>query len=262
MGQKLGQHFLTSQKVIQESIAVADLSKGERVVEIGPGKGVLTRALLESGAHVTALEFDENLISFLQEEFSSELGNNSLHLIHCDALTFDTASLQEPYKVVANIPYYITGALLRHFLTSIHQPRGMVLLMQKEVAQRIVARDGKESLLSLSVKAYGKPRILRHVSRKLFSPPPKVDSSVLVVEHISRTFFENIDENTFFGFIRLGFSSKRKQLVNNLSSAWPKSHILEALDFLEIVPEVRAEDLSLGEWKSLLIQLLTRKNEV
>lgn len=259
MGQKLGQHFLTSRKVIEESIAAAELSLDETVVEIGPGKGVLTQALLESGAHVIALEFDEDLIAFLEKEYVEAIENKKLTLIHCDALSFDTSSIKGPYKVVANIPYYITGALLRHFMTSKHQPETMVILMQKEVAQRIVAGDHKESLLSLSIKAYGAPRIVRHVSRKLFSPPPKVDSSVLIVEHISRHFFEDIDEKAFFELIRSGFSSKRKQLANNLSHTWPKSIILESFDFLQIKSDVRAEDLSLGQWKSLLIQLLTRK---
>ena len=159
----------------------------------------------------------------------------------------------EPYTVAANIPYYITGEIIRQFLTAQHQPSTMALLVQKEVAQRIVAQ--KESILSLSVKAYGTPKIVAKVSRKHFSPPPSVDSAILLIENISRDFFAEISEEDFFTVVRAGFAAKRKMLANNLSTVFPKQKVLEALAACGVPEKARAEDVALGEWKALTKKL-------
>ncbi|MDE2172684.1 MAG: 16S rRNA (adenine(1518)-N(6)/adenine(1519)-N(6))-dimethyltransferase, partial [Patescibacteria group bacterium] len=158
----LGQHFLTSKLVLAQIISAAALKPGERVLEIGPGTGILTEALLAAGAKLTAIEKDDRAIGFLQRKFALEIAEGRLNLIHGDVLESDTsllASCPTPYALVANIPYYITGAILEKFLEYGPQPDRMILLVQKEVAERIVAHDGKESVLSLSVKAFGRPRI-------------------------------------------------------------------------------------------------------
>jgi 16S rRNA (adenine1518-N6/adenine1519-N6)-dimethyltransferase len=158
----------------------------------------------------------------------------------------------EKYVVAANIPYYITGEIIRHFLTAPKQPRAMSLLIQKEVAERIVARDGKESILSLSVKAFGKPSIVAKVPAGCFNPPPRVDSAILLVENISRDFFDTIKEEDFFKVIKAGFASKRKMLAGNLKGLFGDA--AGTLAECHIDPKVRAEDLQLNQWK-----LLTQK---
>lgn len=160
------------------------------------------------------------------------------------------------YVVAANIPYYITGEIIRQFLTTPSQPRAMSLLIQKEVAQRIIARDGKESILSLSVKAYGTPRIVEKVSRKHFSPPPSVDSCIITIENISRTFFSSIREENFFKVVHAGFASKRKFLANNLGVVFDKEKVRTTFTTLTIDEKTRAEDVPLTTWGLLTQNLL------
>ncbi len=244
----LGQHFLTSEKAVAD-IAHAALSEGEeRVLEIGPGEGVLTEALLRGGARLTAIEKDDRLIEHLKERFAQEEKSGRFSLMYGDALELDFETLNLTplsYTLAANIPYYITGLLIRTFFTRAHLPKKAVLLVQKEVAERIVARDGKESILSVAVKTFGTPRILRTVARGAFRPQPKVDSAVLVVEHMRDPFQSQKDEERFFDILRTGFAHKRKKLVKNLGCS------PETLIACNIDPNIRPEDASPEAWHCL-----------
>ncbi|MFH1979090.1 MAG: 16S rRNA (adenine(1518)-N(6)/adenine(1519)-N(6))-dimethyltransferase RsmA [Patescibacteria group bacterium] len=257
---KLGQHFLTptagGEKIIDEIIDTADLKTDDVVLEVGPGKGILTEALTKKVDKVIAIEKDSGLVEFLKEKFTD---TENLKIIHDDILEFNTnehPSLVAKYKVVANIPYYITSKFLRQFLTAENPPESMILMIQKEVAERIVARNGKESVLSTSVRAYGKPKIIKKVPAGCFSPPPKVDSAIIKISNISKDFFKNegypisfkIDEKKFFDLVKKGFSSKRKMLRNNLKL---NEKQLKLLKKHGISGQVRAEKLSLDDWKKL-----------
>lgn len=249
-GARLGQHFLVNPVVARAVADGAGVAHGVRALEIGPGTGALTTILLALGANVTAIEKDEALVAKLRETFAREIASGQLRLIAADVRDVDPAALfSGPYVLAANIPYYITGEIIRRFLTASHKPTMMSLLIQKEVAERIVARDGKESLLSLSVKAYGTPRILRKVPPGNFAPPPSVDSAVLQIGDISGRFFEDVDEAHFFELIRAGFSSKRKLLAGNLRSVIADS--VSALGSCGIPANARAEDVPLAAWQKL-----------
>jgi len=247
----LGQNFLKSKQILDKIIKTADLKAGDVVLEVGPGKGILTEKLLEKAKKVIAVEKDQRLIEFLQEKFKKEIQNKKLELIYGDILKMNPKILlSSPYKIVANLPYYITGQFLRKFLSSDFPPTTMVVMLQKEVAKRTTTTN-KESLLSLSVKAYGQPKYVTTVSAKNFSPQPKVDSAILLISNISKDFFKNINENLFFQLIKVGFSSKRKMLINNLSFA-PKRERAQIFEDLKIPLKIRAEDLSLEDWKCLV----------
>lgn len=212
--------------------AVADaatIAKGETVLEIGPGEGALTAVLLERGARVVALEKDTRLIELLKEKFKGQ----DFKVIEGDALEYEPEF--KNYKVVGNVPYYITGALFKKFLSAKNQPSTLVYLVQKEVAERI-AREKKESILSLSVKAYGTPTYIKTVPAGAFVPPPKVDSAILLVSDISRKNFKNkAHEEKFFELVKKAFGQKRKMLSTSLGTDSSK----------------RPEDLSLEEWLKL-----------
>lgn len=219
---------------------------GDTVLEVGPGRGILTAALLAEGANVIAVEADDTLLPGLRGRFAGEVAGGRLTLVHADIRDYlpeHPDRPEGPYAVVANIPYYLTGELMRLLLTRERQPSSMTLLVQKEVAERI-ARDPKESLLSLSVKAYGSPAYEFTVPKGAFVPSPKVDSAVLSVRNISRAHFPSLEEERrFFELIRAGFAHKRKRLAKNLADAG-----FEAPS----VPEgARAEDLPLSAWLSL-----------
>jgi 16S rRNA (adenine1518-N6/adenine1519-N6)-dimethyltransferase len=248
---QLGQNFLTSIPARMAIVSAGEIAASDSILEIGPGKGFLTKALVETGAQVTALEKDRDLIPVLAEEFKSY---SNFTLIQGDALTYDPQPGE--YKLIANIPYYITGAILERYLSHAHQPSSMVVLVQKEVAERICARDGKESILSLSVKAYGEPKLVYRVSKGSFFPIPTVDSAVLQIKNISRSNFHNqYHESMFFKAVKLGFAHKRKLLMSNLKGAFPESHLADTFQKLSIAPKVRAEDLSLSEWLSISREL-------
>ncbi len=245
----LGQHFLNRGAHTYAIAEAVEIVPGELVVEIGPGEGALTRELLDCGAQVIALEKDSRLLPILSETFAQELQSGQLHIIEGDALEFALPKkLQNKrYKVVGNIPYYITGALLRAFLSAKHQPTLLVFLIQKEVAQRI-ARSKKESLLSLSVKAYGEPQYIKTVPRGAFSPAPKVDSAVLRVRNISRANFKNnAAEQRFFDLIHAGFAQKRKLVRRNLESVLGEKAAV-ALQNAAVSENARAEDVPLKKW--------------
>ncbi len=245
----LGQHFLTSTHYIELIADTAHIQKGEHVLEIGPGEGVLTKELLARGARVTAVEKDRRLIPVLSERFSQAIAEGNLVVREGDILSLSVhdLGLSKPYALVANIPYYITGAILEQFLTEEHQPSRAVLLVQKEVAERI-ARSKKESILSLSIKAYGRPSYVKTVPSGAFSPPPEVDSAILKIDAISREHFKNKEhEERYFALVHAGFAQKRKLLRRNLESVLNEK-AAEALIQAEIPEQARAEDVGIEKW--------------
>ncbi len=239
----LGQNFLMHARIAERIVLVSELAPDAVVFEIGPGTGMLTRELLKRVGKVIALEADYELFLRLKDDFKSEILDHRLELIHGDIRTFAIAALPKGYALVANIPYYLTGEIFRMFLETENQPDTMTLLVQKEVAERI-ARSKKESILSLSVKAYGTPKLEFSVPRGAFVPAPKVDSAVLTIRDISRKNFPTrTEEQRFFALIRAGFAHKRKFVRKNLvDSGLFAGHIPE---------KARAEDLSLPTWCDL-----------
>lgn len=254
MRAKLGQHFLNSGQIAKKIADLADLSLNDTVLEIGPGRGILTQCLIKKAGQVIAIEKDEQLFEFLKEKFSKA---TNLELINADIRDFLNTKYQilnTKYKVVANIPYYLTSYLFRLLLEkSKTKPKKIVLMIQKEVAQRICAKPPKMNLLALSVQAYGKPKIAFVVKRGSFSPPPKVESAVLIIDEISSGFFtqNKIKEKDFFEFLKLGFSQPRKTLVNNLGQKYEKSKIKNALQNCELNENTRPQNLSLENWLCL-----------
>lgn len=256
----LGQHFLNSPGAISAIIEAGQIKRDETILEIGPGRGVLTRALLQKTSRVIAVEKDSRLMPFLQEKFTKEITSGQLTLINADILDFSFSNYKLQtinYKLIANIPYYLTGQIFRKFLEIEKQPEKMVLLVQKEVAERIITKDNKESLLSLSVKAYGKPKFVKIVKAGSFNPPPKVDSAILAINDISRDFFKDCSEKLFFKLIHLGFAHKRKQLVANLAGTYKREGVLKILEQLKLSPTIRAEDLKIEDWKNLTLKIST-----
>jgi 16S rRNA (adenine1518-N6/adenine1519-N6)-dimethyltransferase len=253
----LGQNFLSSKRILGQMAESANLNKKDIVVEIGPGKGSLTTELLERASLVIAIEKDRDLIPVLKEKFAKEIKSKKLKLIEGDVLNESIIeSLPKKYKVVANIPYYITGALFEKFLSNRNQPEVIVFMVQKEVAERVVARE-KESILSLSVKAYGNPKYITKVSKKLFSPSPKVDSAIIAIYDISRKNFKNTkEEENFFKLIKLGFLHKRKVVLRNIEGVGDIEKIKEAFEESGINLKARAEDISFEKWLRLSKRIL------
>ena len=260
----LGQHFLIAPQSIKKTVESAKLTNADTVLEIGPGNGALTKELLSRAGKVIAVEKDGALIEKLTQTFKEELENKKLELVHGDILECDFNSLglfDKKYKVVANIPYYITGILIRTLLTNEVQPNTVVLIVQKEIAERVACLPAgrlgrkKESLLSLSVKAYGIPKYIGTIKRGAFRPSPKVDSAILLIENISKDFFSEISEKTFFELLKAGFSSKRKFLVNNLEILKPKDQSTEIFRKLDMDPKARAEDIKIEKWRELASEL-------
>jgi 16S rRNA (adenine1518-N6/adenine1519-N6)-dimethyltransferase len=248
----LGQHFLHSAAYVRAVADAGNIAPGDTVLEIGPGEGVLTRELLNQGAHVIAIEKDARLIPVLAEAFAAEIAAGSMRVIEGDALEIDPGvlKLSQHYKIVANIPYYITGALLRKYLEGDHQPTTLVYLIQKEVAER-VARSTKESILSLSIKAFGTPKYVKTVPKGAFVPPPTVDSAILQISDISRAHFPNKGaEQRFFDLLHAGFGQKRKLLRRNIEKVLGENcsiYMQEA----GIPQDARAEDVPLEAWVRL-----------
>ncbi|MDP2655020.1 MAG: 16S rRNA (adenine(1518)-N(6)/adenine(1519)-N(6))-dimethyltransferase RsmA [bacterium] len=243
----LGQNFLMHARIAERIALVADIKPDDVVLEIGPGTGILTRELLKKAGKVIAVETDKELFERLKIDFANETEKGKLELIHDDIRKYplNTAIAgNSGYKVVANIPYYLTGEIFRMFLEVDNQPSAMTLLVQKEVADRVVARDGKESILSLSVKAYGAPKREFLVPRGAFKPAPNVDSAVLSIRDISRkNFASRKKEQLFFALLHAGFAHKRKFVRNNLLEA--------RLPSGDISDKARAEDVPLSVWLSI-----------
>lgn len=271
----LGQNFLHSKPTVEKIVEAGEVTQTDTVLEIGPGTGFLTAQLLLKAGKVIAVEKDDRLIAPLKEKFVKEITEKRLVLIHGDALTLDPAtfigaSLRKDgpcadYKLIANIPYYITGQFFRRFLSEVAQPSTLVALIQKEVADRIVAVDGKESLLSLSIKAYGIPKRVAVVGRGCFTPAPNVDSAIIAITDISKEFFNDSpeQEKIFFEIIHAGFAHKRKKLLGNLktNNLQQATYNQKKTDFekifgaFNISKDIRAEDLTLTEWKKILTEL-------
>ncbi len=254
----LGQNFLKSESALKAIINAGDINTGDIILEIGPGKGALTEKLLERAGKVIAIEKDNELFALLSEKFAHEIKSGKFILIHDDILDFDHTHyklLTTNYKLIANIPYNITGAILKKFLSSDNQPEQMVLLVQKEVAERIVARDKKESILSMSIEAYGAPRYIAKVPARYFSPAPKVDSAIISIENISKDSFKNAgEEEHFFDVVKAGFAHKRKFLAGNLSVKLPHEDWREKFKKCGISEKSRAEDIKLKDWICLMKQ--------
>lgn len=247
----LGQNFLSHKGVLRAMVHAARIQPGTFVVEIGPGKGSLTRELLAAGAKVTAIEKDSRLIPLLEMTFEKEIAEGNLSIIHDDILLLGEGFLpKEDFIVVANIPYYITGQIFRLFLEAEHKPKSIVLMTQKEVADRVVARDGKESVLSLSVKLFGKPKIIQKVQKELFSPKPKVDSAILLIDEITRETISAQEKEVFFALVKTAFNQKRKTVGKSLKQFLEKNP--EMFTKSQIDPKDRPEDIPLSKWLSIV----------
>ncbi len=249
---QLGQNFLADRGAIAAVADAAAVSKGDLVLEIGPGTGNLTAELLGRGARVVAVEKDEELLPVLRERFAAEIDSGMLDLGEGDALEFEAETLPAgEWKLVANIPYYITGAILERYIGGARQPSRASILVQKEVAERAVARSGRGSILSASVKIYGEPKMVRKVPAGAFRPAPSVDSAVLSIEKISRERLGGVADEDFFRVVRQGFAHPRKFVRGNLSELLST----EAFEACGIPEKARAEELSLDAWVCLAKQL-------
>ena len=260
----LGQHFLIDEEVLKLISSAAGLTPADVVMEIGPGLGVLTQELARQAGWVITIELDNKLAAILKQTLAAF---NNVTIINEDVLQIDPqALLQEQrerfppaisrpfnYKVVANLPYYITSPVLRHFLEALLKPQIMVVMVQKEVAEAIVAGPGGMSVLSISVQFYGQPEIISLVPARCFYPTPEVDSAILKVTLYPRPAVDVADEAGFFRLVRAGFTTPRKQLGNSLTQGlgWPKAEVLSLLEKADIASQRRAETLALGEWARL-----------
>ncbi len=248
----LGQHWLYDSSVLKAIADAAGVVEGDEVLEIGPGKGTLTDVLVKMGANIMALEFDQDLISQLESRFSN---CDKVAISHGDIRTFDYESMPKPpkkYKIVANIPYYLTSHLIRSISETPNPPEVAVLLIQKEVARRLCAEPGQMGVLSVTAQYYYECKLDIEVPAKLFTPPPKVDSQVVVLKHRVKPLFD-VDTKKFFTLVKAGFSNKRKTLRNSLSGglAIEKNEVELLLDKSGIDPGARAQQLSLDDWYKL-----------
>ena len=248
----LGQNFLHDPGALQKIVAAADIAPQETVLEIGAGTGTLTQALLNGGAPVIAVETDGRLLPLLRATLPD---TPQLRLLHADILTLDLAELlaPHPWLCVANLPYFITGAILRHLLQCRHKARCLVLTLQLEVAQRLVAGPGDLGLLAVSVQFYGRPHIVGRLRPAAFWPRPEVDSAVIRIDLHPQPTLDVPDEATFFRVLRAGFSQRRKQLRNALGSGLGirASAAADLLAAANIDPRRRAQTLALEEWAAL-----------
>jgi 16S rRNA (adenine1518-N6/adenine1519-N6)-dimethyltransferase len=248
----LGQNFLHDPNALEKIVETADLMPGDLVLEVGPGTGTLTVALAQSRAQVVAVEIDERLIPILQQQLADF---PDVRIVHADILETEIADLvgNDDYTVVANLPYYITSAILRHLLETPHKPRRLVLTVQQEVAERLTARPGDMSLLTISVLFYGKPSIITRLNPAAFWPRPDVASAVVRIDVYEQPPVDVPSEELFFKVVRAGFGQKRKQLKNSLGAGLGLSHA-EAGALLQeagIDPARRAETLTLAEWAAI-----------
>ncbi|MEA4812562.1 MAG: 16S rRNA (adenine(1518)-N(6)/adenine(1519)-N(6))-dimethyltransferase RsmA [Anaerolineaceae bacterium] len=255
----LGQNFLVEAAGLNKVLEAAALQPEDQVLEIGPGLGSLTYLLAQSVREVIAVEIDQQLIAPLQEAVEAY---PQVKIVLGDILQQDPASLglQEGYLVVANIPYYISSAILRHLLTAEKKPKRMVLTVQKEVAERVCARDGKQSLLSLSVQVFGKPSLAGIIPAGSFYPAPDVDSAVLGIALLQEPTIAQEDLDLFFSLAKAGFSQKRKTLRNSLAGGLglKQEAVENLLNEARIDLQRRAETLTLEEW-ARLVQALKEK---
>lgn len=246
----LGQHWLQDKDVLKSIAKEADLNREDTVLEIGPGLGTLTRELLNNSKKVIAVEFDKDLAQKLPGQYPGK----NLEVINQDILKFDLSVLPAGYKVVANIPYYITNKILNMLLESKNKPTTIVLLVQKEVAERLAAKDGNMSILAISAQIYSDVRLGPIVKKDFFYPPPKVDSQVVILETLKNPSIDISKQKDFFRLVKSGFASKRKKLRSSLSGGLriSKKEAVEILEKAKIDPDKRAESLSIVDWENLL----------
>jgi 16S rRNA (adenine1518-N6/adenine1519-N6)-dimethyltransferase len=247
----LGQHFLIDGGVLETVIAAAELDSDDLVVEVGPGLGILTRELAQRAGGVVAIELDDKLAALLKKTLASF---NNVTIVNGDVLEIEPKGLVKGrnYKVVANLPYYITSPVLRHFLEAEAKPQTMVVMVQKEVAEAIAAKPGDMSLLSVGIQFYGEPKIITSVPAESFYPAPEVSSAILKINVYPKPAVD-VDEAGFFDTVRAGFAAPRKQLANSLAKGLglEKSAVLPLLQRARVDPQRRAETLSIAEWAEL-----------
>ena len=260
----LGQHFLIDEEVLKLVTSAAELTLTDVIMEIGPGLGVLTKELARQAGWVIAIELDSKLATILKKTLVSF---DNVAIINRDILDIVPAALLQEqktkfppaisspfrYKVVANLPYYITSPVLRHFLEASVKPETIIVMVQKEVAEVIVAKHGRMSVLSISVQFYGEPRIMGYVPAQSFYPVPEVDSAILRIDLYPQPAVAVTDVRSFFELVRAGFTASRKQIGNSLAQGLglPKTEVLSLLGKANIVPQRRAETLTLDEWARL-----------
>jgi 16S rRNA (adenine1518-N6/adenine1519-N6)-dimethyltransferase len=257
---RLGQVFLKDQGVIKKIVHTGEIKPKDQVLEIGPGKGILTQSLIETGANIVAIEKDRELVEFLKNKFKNHL---NLKIVYGDIRDFlknnQNRKLKGNYKVIGNIPYYLTSHLIQILLELENQPQDIILMIQKEVAKRIVEQPPKMNLLAASVRFYAKPEIICYVSKTSFSPKPKIDSAVIKITPIKTKENTNkILAKKFFTIAKAGFKQPRKLLINNLSNNLKieKENIKKAYQSLNISLDSRAQDLSINKWISLSLLLI------
>jgi 16S rRNA (adenine1518-N6/adenine1519-N6)-dimethyltransferase len=254
----LGQHFLIDGEVLSLIVATAELKPDDMIVEVGPGLGILTRELAQKAGDVVAIELDDNLAALLEKTLAAY---QNVTVINADVLKTEPKDIVKgrSYKVVANLPYYITSPVLRHFLETTVKPQAMVVMVQKEVAEAIAARPGDMSLLSVSVQFYSDPEIISIVPPESFYPAPEVSSAIVKINVYPKPAVD-VDEKGFFSTVRAGFAAPRKQLANSLAKGLGKEKAL-VLPFLQkasIDPSRRAETLTIEEWAGLFRALEER----
>lgn len=252
----LGQHWLRDRFVLDHIADEADVNEHDTVLEVGPGLGTLTSILLARAKQVVSVEFDEDLARKLPGQFPGK----NLQVVHSDILQFDTSKLPVGYKVVANVPYYITSKIIQKCMTDANRPSVVTLLIQKEVAERVAAQPGDMSILAVSAQLYAEVSLGDIVPAELFTPPPKVDSQVVTLRTREFALPDGVDEKLFFRVVKAGFSAKRKKLRSSLSGglAISKPDAETLLNSAGISPESRAEDLSVKDWKLLAAAFATR----
>ncbi|TRZ94032.1 MAG: ribosomal RNA small subunit methyltransferase A [Dehalococcoidia bacterium] len=259
----LGQHFLIDEKALETIVIAAELSPEDIVIEVGPGLGVLTIELARRAGKVIAVELDTKLASLLKRRLAS-LPN--VNIVNADILKVSPSQLlggENNYKVVANLPYYVTSPILRYFVEASPKPSLMVVMVQKEVGIAIAASPGKMSLLAISLQVYSKPKIISYVSSQSFYPPPKVDSAIVRFDLFPEPAVKIADIDGFFKVVRCGFSSPRKQLRNSLAHGLEvkPAEVGLLLEKARIEPQRRAETLSLEEWARLYEVLAASKKD-
>jgi 16S rRNA (adenine1518-N6/adenine1519-N6)-dimethyltransferase len=249
----LGQHWLNDEDSLDEMLKAADISYKDTVLEIGPGLGSLTRKLVEKAHRVVAIELDEDLADNLQSRVSA----TNLEVVKQDILRFNLTNLPVGYKVVANIPYYLTSKLLRTLCESANPFNKAAILVQKEVAERVAAKPGSMGLLSVSVQYYCNVSLGAEVHAELFTPPPKVDSQILKLTFRKAPLFSEIDDKAFFLIVKAGFSQRRKTLLNSLSSGLrlSREQTSDVLKRASIDTNARAQSLTLNDWYRLYIEI-------
>ncbi len=244
----LGQHWLNDSQSLEAMLEAGEVMEGDQVLEVGPGLGALTNLLLERGALVTAVEYDKRLIKDLQKKYDS----NSMTLVEGDILQFDLSKMKPSYKVVANIPYYLTSKLLRNLLETDSKPSIIALLVQKEVAERIAASPGGMSMLSVSAQFYAQVELKEIVPAEFFEPAPKVDSQIIQLRPRGEALYK-VDKPKFFRMVKSGFGERRKKLINSLSGGMgmEKENIRKVTLKSGLSENSRAQELSLEQWYKL-----------